>query len=102
MELFQFGEDIWITDKPIPRHIDSTAEGMLTYGLILINTGYVLVYNGEVMQIPVNSTYEINGRKPHCTIGQGILAVLIWDMPNYDLDKFKRELLLDPRNFILA
>lgn len=100
MELFKFGEDIWITDKPVLPHTDSTADGMLTYGLILINTGYVLVYDGNVIQIPVGSVYEIDGRLMHQTVGCGILAILIWDMPDYSLSKFKADLLIDPRNLI--
>lgn len=99
MKLTQFGKDIWITDEPVLPHTDNTDEGMLTYGYVLINTGYVLVYNGKVVQIPTGSFYEIDGKLIHQTIGEGLLALLIWDMPNYNLDKFKKELKIDPRNF---
>lgn len=101
-ELTQFGEDIWITDKPVLPHVDSTAEGMLTYGLILINTGYTLIYDGKEILIPVGSMYEIDGRKEHQTVGSGLLAILVWDMPNYSLEEFKEELRNDPRNFLLV
>lgn len=101
-ELVQFGEDIWITDKPVLPHVDSTAEGMLTYGLILINTGYVLIYDGKEIQIPVGSMYEIDGRKEHSTVGSGVLCILVWDMPGWNLEKFKLDLLKDSRNFYRA
>lgn len=97
MELFQFGEDIWITDKPIAPHTDSTAEGNLTYGYILINTGYILVYDGKKVNIPTGSFYRIDGRKEHSTEGSGILAILIWDMPDWTLEDFKKELKKDER-----
>lgn len=70
---------------------------MLTYGLILINTGYVLVYGGKRVHIPVGSIYEIDGRKQHSTEGHGALALLVWDMPAWTVDDFIRELKADPR-----
>lgn len=97
MELHQFGEDIWITDKPVPPHTDGTAEGMLTYGFVLVNTGYVLIYDGKRYALPCGSIYAIDGRKEHSTEGEGLLAVLIWDMPAWTLNDFRRELKLDRR-----
>jgi hypothetical protein len=93
----QFGKDIWITDRPVLPHTDSTADGMLTYGLVLANTGYVLIYDGTKVEIPAGSTYIIDGRKEHSTEGQGILVLLIWDMPDWTLEDFKLELKLDGR-----
>lgn len=96
-ELTQFGADIWITDKPVAPHVDGTAEDCLTYGLVLINTGYVLVYGGKRVKIPPGSVYVIDGRKEHSTEGEGLLALLIWDMPEWTLDDFRRELKQDGR-----
>lgn len=93
----QFGNDIWITDEPVLSHTDDTAEGMLTYGYILINTGYILIYDNKEIKIPVGSYYEIDGRKEHSTRGNGILVILIWDMPNWTLEDFKKELKKDKR-----
>jgi hypothetical protein len=96
-DLQQFGSDIWITDKPVASHTDSTAEGMLTYGLVLVNTGYVLNYGGKRLAMPAGSIYVIDGRKEHSTEGTGVLVLLIWDMPNWTADDFKRELKQDAR-----
>lgn len=99
MKLTQFGDDIWITDEPVPLHTDSGAIGLLTYGFILVNTGYVLIYNGRQIEIPPGSIYEIDGNVEHETRGSGLLAILIWDMSEYSLDKFKAELRNDARKF---
>ena len=97
MELYQIGDDIWWTDKPVLPHTDSTAENMLTYGLILVNTGYRLNYDGIRIEIPAGSVYEIDARKPHSTEGSGYLAALIWDMPDWSPEIFIREIQKDPR-----
>ena len=44
---------------------------MLVYGLVLVNTGYVLVYDGKRVELPVGSVYEIDARKEHSTEGFG-------------------------------
>lgn len=67
---------------------------MLTYGLVLANTGYVLIYDGKKIEIPTGSVYEIDGRS---TEGKGVLVLLIWDMPDWTLEDFRRELKLDDR-----
>lgn len=95
--LQQFGDDIWITDEIVDLHTDKTENDNLTYGYILINTGYVLIYDEKEIDIPVGSIYRIDARKKHGTKGNGILAVLIWDMPNWTLEDFKKELKNDPR-----
>lgn len=95
--LQQFGSDIWITDEPVLPHTDSTADGMLTYGLVLVNTGYTLIYAGRRIEIPAGSVYVIDGRKEHSTEGNGLLILLIWDMPNWTILDFRRELLEDSR-----
>lgn len=93
----QFGTDIWLTDQPIAPHTDSTADGMLTYGYIIYNSGYVLIHNGMEISIPTGSTYVIDGRIEHETKGEGLLILLIWDMPDYSIEEFKRELREDKR-----
>lgn len=96
-ELDKFSNDIWITNKPVPPHIDSTADDMLVYGFILINEGYALIHNKIKLEIPTNGFYRIDAKLEHYTVGSGILAVLIWDMPNWTLDDFKFYLLQDER-----
>jgi hypothetical protein len=95
--LQQFGKDIWITDKPVPPHTDGTIAGNMVYGLVLINTGYDLIYEGKRIKIPSGSIYTIDGNKEHSTEGEGLLAVLIWDMPDWTVEDFKRELSRDIR-----
>lgn len=97
MKLEQVSKDIWITDEPVAPHTDGTAPGMLTYGLIMLNTGYVMVYDGRRFLIPAGCVYQIDGHKLHSTEGSGALAVLIWDMPDWSLANFRRELKQDVR-----
>lgn len=96
-QLMQFGEDIWITDKPLAPHRDNTKAGMLTYGLVLLNTGYTMVYSGKLFNIPTGALYVIDGRLEHATEGSGLLVLLIWDMPNWTIMDFMGELMKDDR-----
>jgi hypothetical protein len=95
--MYQINSDIWVTNKPVEPHRDSTAEDMLSYGFILVNEGYVLVHGGNRFNIPSGTIYEINAREEHSTEGEGLLIVLIWDMPDYSLDLFEKELKEDNR-----
>lgn len=95
--LYQLDEDIWITNKPVLPHVDSTAEGMLTYGFVLVNEGYLLIHGGNEIRIPAGTLYQLDGRIEHETRGEGLLALLIWDMPDWSLDIFRKELEKDKR-----
>ena len=93
----QFGDDIWITDRPVAPHKDSTADDNLSYGYIIYNSGYILIHDGVEIDIPTGSTYVIDARIEHETRGEGLLIILVWDMPYYSIDKFKEELKQDIR-----
>lgn len=97
-DLTQVAEDIWITDKPIKEHIDSTKLGYLSYCMVLLNElDLVLCEVGESRYLRVGEVFEINARLPHSARvihrvkKNGLFAALIWDMPETALDKFKSE-----------
>lgn len=98
--LRKVGEDIWTTHEKIAAHSDSTANGLVTYGLILVNDpAVVFVHAGSHYDIPPGTLYRMDGRIEHSTEGPcGLLAALIWDMPNeWDLEGFAAELHNDKR-----
>lgn len=98
--LRKVGDDIWTTWEPVAPHTDSTADGLVTYGLIIVNDpDYKLMHAGRRYDIPAGSLYRIDSRIEHSTIGPcGLLAALIWDMPPaWSLDDFATELANDPR-----
>src|ERR1700722_15043793 len=67
--LTRVGDDIWFTDKPVAMHCDSTTDGLMTHGIILLNDDcHVLVYGDTVYELPVGSLYHIDGRIPHGTL----------------------------------
>ena len=87
-EFVQVAEDIWITDKDIETHTDSTRDQFVSYGLILLNERCLnLTYRGKITPLAQGDTYRINGRLPHSatssseTATNGLFAALIWDMP---------------------
>lgn len=97
-ELVQIGGAIWITEHPVARHTDSTRDGYVSYGAVLINDpGYILIHDDKPYDIPAGSLYRIDGRIPHETRGgPGLFAVLIWDAPpTWDLPALERELLAE-------
>lgn len=99
-DLTQFGEDIWITNRPVGPHTDGTADGLVTYGCVLLNPeGHQLVHGGESYDLPEGALYCFDGRVEHGTAGaDGPFAALIWDMPpDYGLARFQAELQADPR-----
>lgn len=104
--LRKVGDDIWTTYEPVAPHTDSTADGLVTYGLIIVNDpAVVLVHAGVDYWIPPGTLYKIDGRVEHstgavptCQSGCGLFAALIWDMPPaWTLADFAAELAKDPR-----
>lgn len=98
--LRKVGDDVWTTHAPVPPHTDGTADGLVTYGLIIANDPEVIfVHNGEAWPIPPGTLYKMDGRLWHSTVGgKGLFAALIWDMrPAWSLADFAAELAKDPR-----
>lgn len=92
--------DIWLSQKPIAAHTDGTQEGLVTYGVVLINDAMnTLVHDGISYLVPAGTLYRFDGRISHETRGApGLFAALIWDMPPvWELPDFAAELLKDPR-----
>lgn len=98
-ELVQIGEDIWITDRSIAPHTDPTKQGLVSYGLVLLNEfGLRLLYCGSYITLSYGETYRIDGRLLHSAewtpnvVTKGLFAALIWDMPeSTSVDQFRRE-----------
>lgn len=100
-EFAQVAEDIWITDRSIATHMDSTAAGLVTYGLVLLNELHLeLLYCGFCFPLDDGDVYRIDGRLPHGaeryrpghSSPGGLFAALIWDMPKAtSLDSFGKE-----------
>lgn len=86
-ELEQLGPDIWVANRPISMHTDSTKAGLASYFLVLINDlNLHLLYEGDRIQLAVGGVYRINARLPHSAETErrdsgGLFAALIWDMP---------------------
>ena len=97
--LHQVGEDIWTCYAPVAEHVDNTTPGCLTYGFIIVNDPKVVLrYDGHDYPIPPGTLYCIDATAEHSTEGDfGLLAALIWDMPEYSFEKFEAELMADPR-----
>lgn len=99
-ELSHLPPDIWYSRRLIPSHTDSTDDGLVTYGCVLINDGnQVLLHGGQTYSAPAGTLYRFDGRIEHETLGQdGLFAALIWDMPPvWDLTDFAAELRRDAR-----
>lgn len=97
-ELTQVCSDVWVTNKAVAFHTDSSGPDTRTYGVILVNDpGYLLMYDGQAFSLPCGSIYRIDGHKLHGTMlfdnrVDGRFAFLAWDMPEfYSLLKFKQE-----------
>lgn len=90
-EFAQVADDVWITDCPVAPHMDSTASGLVTYGLVILNElDLELVYCHRRRTLRPGSTYRIDGRIMHSAeppwsskrpTQTGLFAALIWDMP---------------------
>lgn len=100
------GDDVWLTMRPVAPHRDSTAEDLITYGLVLINDArYALTYDGRDYELAPGAAYVMDGRVEHSTrvtyrrgISHGLFAALIWDMPiEWGLAQFQADLLKDER-----
>src|ERR1700675_949480 len=95
--LCQYDSEVWVTDDPIALHSDSTAEGMVVFGLVLVNDPrYLLVSGGKAYDLPVGSLYRLDGREPHGALEYktpvGCFAFLAWDMPpTYTMNQFYTE-----------
>lgn len=99
-ELTQIGVDLWVTHMLVDPHTDNTAEGLITYGLVVANReGCLLRHGGFYYSIPAGTLYRIDGRIEHSTCGRhGLFAALIWDMPpGWELSDFAEELRRDCR-----
>lgn len=98
--LRKVGDDVWTTHEPVALHTDGTADGLVTYGMIIVNDAEVALVHGRIgYEIPPGTLYKIDGRIEHSTVGgNGLLAALIWDMPPvWSLADFAAELAKDPR-----
>lgn len=108
-------QDIWHTQSPIGWHTDSTRDGYVTQGLILVNDlKRPLLWGGtdhgiegrlphpeplQVKLIKPGDVYVLDGRVPHCVPNppylqindEGLFIFLAWDVP-YDE-------LLQPQHF---
>jgi hypothetical protein len=122
-DLTKIASDVWATELPVAEHTDGTADGLITYGCIIVNDwSFYLQYREaphrgrrrcplrssiSTHSIPVGALYKIDGRIPHSTVDPvswlthrtpGLFAALIWDMPpTWSLLDFRDELLRDPR-----
>ena len=98
-EVTQVDSDVWIKEGPLNIHTDSTAEGLITYGIILLDDlDSVFVKEDEVISLRDNNVYYLDARKPHGILRywyskpKGRIAFLAWDMPeDYMLSMFKKE-----------
>lgn len=86
----QFDRETWHTRAPVALHEDSTAFGLATYGVILVNDAdWVLAYDDAVYAIPVGTCFRIEARRSHGALRDthhsperiGCFAFLAWDMP---------------------
>ncbi len=95
--LTQVDTDIWVCDKPVAMHTDGTADGLVTFGAILLNEPeHLLIYRGRAWDIPVGTLYRLDGREMHGTVLYrkhiGRFAFLAWDMPaDWPMAEFERE-----------
>lgn len=88
-ELTKIAADIWVTDGPVATHYDSTAPGLVTYGLVLLNDiDLELHYRGGVFPLKLGDAYCIDGRVDHAALHpgggakrDGLFAVRVWDIP---------------------
>lgn len=102
-DMTKVGGDMWVTYRPVSPHSDSTEDGLVTYGCVLINDAdYGLIHGGLTFDIPAGTLYRFDGRVTHeaCAFDgkHGLFAALIWDMPPaWDLIDFNGELLRDAR-----
>lgn len=93
------GPDIWITTTEIPEHTDTTAQGLITWGVILINDLKLeLHYKNNISSITKGTIFTIDARKPHAALFKdgiktnGLFAALIWDVPTtMTMARFKWE-----------
>lgn len=85
--LTKIASDIWCCDGPVASHFDSTAQGLVVYGLVLVNDSDLeLHYRGGIFTLRAGSAYCINGHQDHAALpgqfaGRGLFAARVWDVP---------------------
>lgn len=87
--LTKIADDIWVTDGPVASHYDSTAPGLVVYGLVLLNDiDLELHYRGGIFPLKLGDAYCINGHQDHAALypgggakRNGLFAVRVWDTP---------------------
>lgn len=97
-DLTQIASDIWITNRGLCEHTDSTKDGLITFGYVLLNElNLRLVYGGSEFPLGQEEVYQIDARRPHSAEeplikSTGLFASLIWDLPSgTDLKAFRLE-----------
>lgn len=97
-EVTQIDRDIWVAGWDVEVHRDSTAEGKVTYGVILCSdkdSTLRLQYESREYTVEPGSIYVFDARAPHSlrhlAHPVGLIAFLAWDLPfDFTLQGFAR------------
>lgn len=102
--LTKIADDVWCTGGPVASHFDNTEQGLIVYGLVLVNDiGLELHYRGGIFPLKPGDAYCINGHQDHAALpGVGkrdgkLFAARVWDIvPGLSLARFVEQAQKEP------